>query len=128
MEALHRQARRGRHGGSTRSLVDSMLPHEHCDPQSRLRAQSQEGLASGGIFAYRPGLEVQSTEAGFVAAVSVVFGLAVVWAGYLLPGGGGEGGAGAGAGAGAGSRSPTYVWGYMYLLVHRVYKLCAWWV
>ena len=80
--------------------MDAILPHEHCDSLVQVRARANDGLASGGIFAYRPGLEVQSTEAGFVAAVSVVFGLGVVWAGYLLP-----------------EDSTTYVWGYVYLLM-----------
>eukprot|EP00937_MAST-01D_sp_MAST-1D-sp2_P004017 g4017.t1 len=79
-------------------VVDTLLPQRHLDPlEAAVHARKQDGLAAGGIFAYRPGLERQSTEAGFVAAVSVIFGLVVVWAGYLWP--------------------RHYAWGYVYILL-----------
>lgn len=76
-------------GEGSGAHVDAMLPREHVDAQLQAeKARLQEGLVSGGIFAYRPGLEKQTTEAGFVAAASVVFGLFIVWIGYLAPEGG----------------------------------------
>ena len=86
----------GAEGGSGMH-VDAMLPREHVDPLLKAeRARALEGLVSGGLFAYRPGLEKQTTDAGFVAAASVLVGLFIVWIGYLAPSGG------------------SY-WGYVYL-------------